>query len=55
MKDMTSREILDAFARGLEEATRPFYPQRDAASLETPPHPRASGVSEETRGFESRR
>ena len=24
MKDMTSREILDAFARGLEEATRPF-------------------------------
>ena len=55
MKDMTSREILDAFARGLEEATRPFYPQRDAVGLETPPHPRTSGVSEDAQGFDRRR
>ena len=55
MKDMTSREILDAFARGLEEATRPFYPQRDTTSLDTLPHARVSELSEDALGFDSRR
>ena len=52
MRDMTSREILDAFAPGLEEATRPFYPQSDKADVEKPPLRRVSELAEDGQGFD---
>jgi hypothetical protein len=48
---MTSREILDAFARGLEEAARPFY-GRGEKCVEQPSIPSATGMAEDAPAFD---
>jgi hypothetical protein len=49
---MTSREILDAFARGLEEAGRPFYSRGERSAVEQPSIPSAMGMAEDAPAFD---